>query len=48
MAPKPDDDRTSVGGVLPLIQTHLAAKEDLFIVHFGLWHGETRQEGYKK
>lgn len=41
-------DRTAVGGVIPLVQQHLAFKDDLFIVHFGLWHGETRQEAYKK
>lgn len=48
VAADPDSDRTSVGGVLPLIQQHLALPDDLFVVHFGLWHGETRQDGYKK
>jgi hypothetical protein len=42
-----DRDRTSVGGVLPLIQQHLATNSDIFILHFGLWHGETRQQAYR-
>lgn len=48
VAAEPGSDRTAVGGVLPLIQQHLAFPQDLFIVHFGLWHGETQQEAYKK
>jgi hypothetical protein len=46
--PDPAHDRTFVGGVLPLIQQHLALPDDLFIIHFGLWHGETRKEAYRK
>jgi len=35
VASKGREDRTAVGGVLPLIQQHLARPNSLFIVHFG-------------
>lgn len=35
VAPTDSEDRTGVGGVLPLIQRHLATPNSIFIVHFG-------------
>lgn len=40
-------NRTKIG-VLPLLQESLAAGHDIFIVNFGLWHGETQQPQYKE
>eukprot|EP00879_Flechtneria_rotunda_P021731 GHRR01022915.1.p1 GENE.GHRR01022915.1~~GHRR01022915.1.p1 ORF type:complete len:334 (+),score=95.40 GHRR01022915.1:804-1805(+) len=40
-----EGNRTT-SGVLPVIHESLANPQDLFIVNFGLWHGETRQPQY--
>lgn len=40
-------NRTKIG-VLPLLQESLGRSQDILIVNFGLWHGETRQEDYRQ
>ncbi|WIA13604.1 hypothetical protein OEZ85_007170 [Tetradesmus obliquus] len=41
-----EGNRTKIG-VLPLLQQSMAHPNDIFIVNFGLWHGETKQPEYK-
>jgi hypothetical protein len=40
-------NRTAIG-VIPLLLQSMAMNHDIFIVNFGLWHGETRQPEYKE
>ncbi|KAF6251417.1 hypothetical protein COO60DRAFT_619659 [Scenedesmus sp. NREL 46B-D3] len=42
-----EGNRTKIG-VLPLLQQSMAHFHDIFIVNFGLWHGETKQPEYKQ
>eukprot|EP00775_Hariotina_reticulata_P009622 gene9622-9783_t len=40
-----EGNRTKVG-VIPLLLQSMAMSHDIFIINFGLWHGETRQPEY--